>query len=324
MPPSFGGTRTMLGPQVNSRRTSAPNYGFGTCTRETQDKVFVSQEHAALAASSSCSPGPVYDQRPAIGPQVNGAMTSAPRYGFGTSDREDAAKVYISAEHEKFSGGGTAPGPGTYPVKSLTGVLSMDSAKTNLPRYGFGSSTRDHQAKVFVSAESSKTADYGKASPGPYLNPGVGTKVLSSGPSPYASGGSDRLRNASQPSWILGKAERFEKDGSAWVPGPGAYAITPSVGAQVSSKKPSLPRFGFGTSNRDDAAKVYISAEHDALSGGRDAPGPGTYPIRSLTGKPIVAGKQVSGSSWGFGKSKRFVDEFKHQLGNPGPGQYLI
>ena len=63
---------------------------------------------------------------------------------------------------------------------------------------------------------------------------------------------------------------------------------------------------------------------HEKYSGGKDAPGPGTYPIESLTGKKVVAGKQATASSWGFGKSKRFIDEFKHQAGNPGPGQYVI
>ena len=90
------------------------------------------------------------------------------------------------------------------------------------------------------------------------------------------------------------------------------------------SRLPSKPRYGFGTSNRDHMAKVYISSEHEKFSGGRDAPGPGNYPIKSLTGKPVVAGKQRSGQAWGFGTSKRFSDEFAHQKGNPGPGQYVI
>ena len=68
----------MLGPQVNSRKKSAPNYGFGSSTREHQAKVFISQEHASLAPGEACSPGPIYNDIPAIGPQVNGAMASAP------------------------------------------------------------------------------------------------------------------------------------------------------------------------------------------------------------------------------------------------------
>ena len=82
-----GGTRTTLGPQVSSKRTSAPNYGFGTGTRATQEKVFVSQEHAALQGNPS-SPGPGnYPFVPSVGPQVNGAFESAPLYTFGADER---------------------------------------------------------------------------------------------------------------------------------------------------------------------------------------------------------------------------------------------
>ena len=132
------------------------------------------------------------------------------------------------------------------------------------------------------------------------------------------------MRSTSQPSWVMGKAERFEKDGAVRAPGPGTYSITAAVGTQVSSSKPSLPRFGFGTGNREHAAKVFISKEHEKVTGGRDAPGPGAHAIPSLTGKPVVAGKQKSGAAWGFGTSKRFTDAFAHQKGNPGPGHYVI
>lgn len=320
-----GGTRSQLGTQVNSRKASAPKYSFGSGTREGREHVFVSNEHAALEAGRG-SPGPVYTHVPAIGPQVNGAMESAPRFGFGTSDREQAAKVYISAEHEKYSGGRFAPGPGKYDSESGVGT-QHNSTKSTLPKYGFGTSTRANVAKVYVSEEHNKTTDYGRASPGPvYMQPaGIGKQVASGGPSPYASGGTLSMRNASQPSWVMGKAERFERTGAERAPGPGTYGVRPAVGAQVASTKPSLPRYGFGTSNREHAAKVYISPEHEKVSGGgKHVPGPGAYPIKSLTGKPVVSGKQVTGSSWGFGTSKRFTDAFKHQKGNPGPGHYVI
>lgn len=258
---------------MSSKRTSAPSYGFGSSTREHQEKVFVSQEHAALIAAP-CSPGPVYDQRASIGPQVNGALESAPRYGFGTSNREHAAKVYISSEHEKVSGGRDAPGPGTYDAESGIGQ-QPDSKKATLPRYGFGSSTREHQQKVFVSAEHNKTSDYGKASPGQKytLTPAVGTQVLSYGASPYAPGGARRIRNGSQPSWVMGKSQRFEREGGERAPGPGTYAVRAAVAPQVDSSKPSLPRFGFGTSNREHAAKVYISScAHWRREGSRRPP----------------------------------------------------
>ena len=321
-----GGTRTTLGPQVLSERASAPNYGFGTSTRDQMEKVFVSQEHAALVASS-CSPGPVYDDIPAIGPQSNGRLISAPRFGFGTSNRDHMAKVYISSDHDKYSGGRDAPGPGNYPVASLVG--KVNSTKSTEPRYGMGSSTREHMSKVFISNEHNTTNDYGKEGPGPIYNPtlnqrsyGVGNQVLSSGPSPYSAGGIDGVRNGSQPSWVLGKAERFEKDGAAWVPGPGTYPIRPAVGPQSNGRLASAPLYSFGASSREVANKVFISHEHGKVTGGRDAPGPGNYAVPSLTGKPVVAGLQRSGAKWGFGTSQRFSDTFKERA--PGPGHYVI
>jgi len=139
----------------------------------------------------------------------------------------------------------------------------------------------------------------------------------------YGSGATGRVRNASQPAWVMGKAERFDKQGSTgWVPGPGQYGLRPSVGAQADSKKPSLPKFGFGSSTREDREKVFVSQEHEKVAGGRDAPGPGQYVQASLTGKPVTSGTQKSGAAWGFGTSKRFTDEFRQRA--PGPGHYVI
>ena len=295
------------------------------CTRDVADKVFISQEHAQLALDS-CSPGPVYNVVPAIGPQVNGAMTSAPLYGFGKSTREVAGKVFVSQEHADKVANPYSPGP-IYLQQPSIGPQS-NGAIESAPLYGFGTSNRDHMAKVFVSAEHNTINDYGKNSPGPaapyQLKSGMGKQVQSSGPSPYASGGGKGVRNASQPAWVMGKAERFKKDPSSSVPGAGQYKILPAVGPQVNGKLKSAPLYGFGSSNRDHMAKVYISAEHEKVSGGGDAPGPGQYSVKSLTGNPVVAGHQVSGAKWGFGTGKRFTDAFKHQQGNPGPGHYVI
>ena len=128
------------------------------------------------------------------------ALASAPMYGFGASTRDQMAKVYISAEHEKTTGGGPGvPGPGAYPIPSLTGGTQFNSTKHNLPRYGFGSSDRSHQAKVYISNEHNRTTDYGKDGPGKHytVDSSVGKQMISGGPSPYASGGSEGIRNGS-------------------------------------------------------------------------------------------------------------------------------
>jgi len=318
-----GGTRSTLGPQ--GVRPSAPNYGFGSGTRETQSKVFISQEHAALAVNP-LSPGPaMYSTVASVGPQVNSAMESAPRYGFGTSDRDDVAKVYISHEHEKTMPGGLfAPGP-QYNFETGIGQ-QVTSQKATLPLYGFGSSTREHQQKVYISAEHEKVSGGpGEGAGFKYsLHPSLGSQVLSYGPTGYNC----RVKNGSQPGWVMGKAERFGNLSSgggsgALAPGPGTYTITPSVGVQVASSKPSLPRYGFGSSTREHANKVFISRDHAKLSGGKFAPGPGQYPVAPMTGAKVASSNGgATSSAWGFGTSKRFDDQGKYRA--PGPGHYVI
>jgi hypothetical protein len=322
-----GGTRSMLGTQSNSRKTSAPRYGFGSSTREGQEKVFVSQEHAALTGNP-VSPGPaVYNSTGAVGPQVNGVKESAPRWAFGSDQR--FGKPDKDARDN--------PAPGTYTAEMGIGN-QVDSKKTSLPRYGFGTSTRENQEKVFVNEEMGKAGNYGKSSPGPSsytLTPAVGKQMLSYGTTASVdrtTGSYTRsMKNSSQPTWIVGKAERFREE-KGWVPGPGAYGtteargrITPACGTQIASTKASLPRYGFGTSNREHAAKVYLSPEHDKVNGGKEAPGPGAYPIQSMTGAQIASSTKHTGASWGFGTSQRFQDAFKKgAMQAPGPGHYVV
>jgi len=310
---NFGGTRTMLGPQMSSKKKSAPIYGMGSGTREQQEKVFISQEHAALTPNPHASPGPaVYEQRDSVGPQVNGVKESAPRWAFGTETRFSGTSKYATQ----------VPGAGTY--EGAVGIGSqVESTKATLPRYGFGSSTRAHQEKVFESEEAAYTRNFGKASPGPSsytLEPAVGKQLLS--------------ENGSQPQWVVGTEKRFAKEAS-WVPGPGNYGkdeqhgrITSAVGAQVASTKQSLPKYGFGTSDREQAQKVYLSPEHEKVTGGREAPGPGKYPIASMTGNTIASsGHGATSQKWGFGTSKRFNDTFKKggpRMYAPGPGAYVV
>ena len=110
---------------------------------------------------------------------------------------------------------------------------------------------------------------------------------------------------------------------AATSPGPGSYTTINSVGVQVASTKPSTPRFGFGSSNRDHMAKVYISQDHEKTSGGRDAPGPGAYALTPSTGHKQAQSNIHTASSWGFGTSERFNKVSKH-TGTPGPGTYVI
>ncbi len=50
--------KSSFGPQALGARRTAPAFGFGTATRDQVGKVFVSQEHTALATAGTHSPGP--------------------------------------------------------------------------------------------------------------------------------------------------------------------------------------------------------------------------------------------------------------------------
>ena len=313
----IGGTRSLLGPQFNSKKRTPPAYGFGSGTREQQAKVFVSQEHAALQGSPD-SPGPaVYKQRASVGPQVSGTKESAPLWTFGTearlaaADRESGMSKYAVA----------VPGAGTYDAGVGVGERQPESKIATAPAFGMGSSTRANMEKVFVSQEQDLVRNFGRASPGPatfMLQPSVGKQVLS-------------VKEV-QPAWVLDTSKRFEKLTSSWVPAPGHYGneslqgrIAPGVGPQIASTKPSQPRFGFGSSSRDDREKVYISKDHEASTGGRDAPGPGQYPIRPMTGNQITESRKRTSQSWGFGTTPRFRETFKQGgFYAPGPGAYVV
>ena len=54
-------------------------------------------------------------------------------------------------------------------------------------------------------------------------------------------------------------------------PGPAVYSATQSVGNQVSSQRPNVPKFGFGTADRFGYMDVAIRA--------MQTPGPGSYSI---------------------------------------------
>lgn len=110
---------------------------------------------------------------------------------------------------------------------------------------------------------------------------------------------------------------------AATSPGPGSYTQIAAVGIQASSTKPSTPRFGFGSSNREHMAKVYISPDHEKVTGGRDAPGPGAYAQVPSTGQKQPMSNVHTAASWGFGTAERF-NKVSKQSGTPGPGTYVI
>ena len=231
-----------------------------------------------------------------FGDQVYSKRRSAPRFGFGSSTRAQASKVFMSPEHAKLAPGfSDAPGPSAYTLRAAVGT-QFDGSKASAPQWAFGSSERF--------SGNTKPADQNPG-PGAYnIASGVGLQVSSAkhtqpmfgfgtatrdhvakvfvseehnkslhgdnSPGPVytldsAVGSQLSSRKANQPTWIFGAQERFQYDHvkrAAASPGPGSYTLGPAVGPQVASTKQSSPMPGFGTSNRDQMQRLYISSEH--------------------------------------------------------------
>jgi hypothetical protein len=106
----------------------------------------------------------------AVGPQPVGLSESAPEWKFGADQRWERGNRSTLDN----------PAPGKYDAASGIGNQA-DSKKVSLPHFGFGTSTREDQERVFVTQEHNKTL-FGRLSPGPStytLNPAMGKQHLS-------------------------------------------------------------------------------------------------------------------------------------------------
>lgn len=88
-------------------------------------------------------------------------------------------------------------------------------------------------------------------------------------------------------------------------------------GDQAPSKRRSAPSFGFGSSTRNQAAKVFISPEHAKLSSMAYSPGPSAYSLRASVGTQ-ADGRKASSPQWVFGSAERFMASAKRDVQNPG------
>jgi len=194
--------------------------------------------------------------------------------------------------------------------------------KKSFPSYGFGTGSRAQANKLFISQQHTLKATGGTHSPGPavYLLPAsVGGKQPDG-------------RKPDPPVWGFGTSRRFrpksaptKPDGHAGNnPGPGAYNTPPaSVGPQVLARLSSAPMMGFGTAERKNVRKVWISQEHMKLDmHGMDSPGPAaTYQIQSTVGKQVHSTAE-SPPTWVFGSAARASDT--PGLASPGPAGYTL
>ena len=251
--------------------------------------------------------------RSMFGSQPLSSRGSAPSFGFGSSSREQAAKVFQGQEHAKLSTAGvSSPGPSAYSLRGSVGKQSSSKTK-NDPTWKFGSAERFAASKQdrlpgpgnypiggsFGGQVQSKYASSSKPGFGSAEREHVRKVYISedhqkalfgvSSPGPqkyYAStqiGKGREGREPNAPGFVFGSANRFRyehvKRASA-SPGPGAYALGASVGKQLVSTKHSAPSPGFGTSTRAEQAKLHISKEHaKTASAGSASPGPMAYSL---------------------------------------------
>lgn len=286
----------MFGQQPISQRRSSPSYGFGTGTRGHAAKVFMGPEHAkTYNYGISTRHGVPYNAIDAVGPQQDSGKNSPPVWNFGT------------AERFRNTGRQSAllPGPGTYENDSSIGRQTL-SNRSSGQRFGFGTVDRDMASRVFVSPTFAKNY-HGLNSPGPAAMYAMHSQMTG----PHYGFGTEQRGD-----------HRHEK-AKAGLPGPGAYDMDSTLGSQSSSAIPTAACFGFGSSNREQSARLFISQLHSSTNGGAHSasPGPSMYTLNPSIGKQMTS-RGKTASSWGFGKANRFKNV--GESGTPGPGAYAI
>lgn len=295
--------RSMLGRQSNSKLPSAPEFGFGTAERgQLASKQFISKDmvsdkfgvgspgpvyhpktvdgrfhsapshsfgashryaHAMMKRSGGSMPGPgQYTIPGSVNKQHDSQKHSYSSWKFGTSTRADQAKVFVSSAHAKsVTEFIDSPGPCMYKHTGGLGNQS-DSRKNTSANYGMGTSER-----FFY--ENSGQLDKGAPGPGTYTQrSSQGRQVTSDKPS-YAINSFTRAEQRGGKVYLGPKQQQAFYGRNS--PGPAVYAPVASVGSQVSSEKPNVPKFGFGTADRF----AYINIGQRAMQ----SPGPGSYSV---------------------------------------------
>jgi len=280
-------------PPTRSSLSGARAAGFGRSSRETGSMFLSVEKQRELA-----EPGPdQYEEQ--AGRKYVSKYTSAPAPSFGSGRRFDDPMLREQR-----------PGPQAYQSLGAMGTQPRSDRRSN-PQYGFGSSTREDAARVFISQEHA-IASVPTTSCGPAMT----DTVPDPRPRTLRERRAVRLRRKSG----FGMDTRFkyeaeEKRASA-IPGPGAYSHEGEggVGRQLTSWRTSGAMYGFGTADRDLAAKVFISNQHAKVTNIDASPGPASAePTHTFATKS---------TSFSFGRSDRFeyLDRTRPRV--PGPGTY--
>jgi len=294
--------KSMFGSQELSNRRTAPSHGFGSSTRNHAGKLFMGPEHAKTS-SVSVTPGPCYEIAGACGDQHDSGKVSPPQWCFGPADR--------------FPGGvrKRTPGPGTYENVGAFGKQGL-SQRSSFPLYGFGTVDRQMASKVFISQAHAHARDVGVGSPGPAA---MYQKASGLAGPKYGFGSDGR--------WS--RIERHLNDQSE-LPGPMEYNTeilrdsgNSTLNTNSESRTITQPAYGFGSSNRDHSARIFLSDMHAKAAASTayiTSPGPAVYTLTPSMGTQSTS-RGRSAPSWGFGKATRF-DSKAYATDTPGPGSY--
>lgn len=286
--------------------------------------------------------------RSSLGKQVQSERETSAIWGFGTSGRDAASKIYISREFDKILPGNNSQGP-VYKAYASIGP-QPESKYQSLPAPGFGSAARSERLDkngvpgpgayecdasigptLDSRRESAPRTVFGTASRDVYASlPDELLKTVASGrgtpaPGTYsaipgACGKQIDSRYPSSSSHRAASARRFDsRDTRRDYPAAGAYeSAYNSVGRQFLSNKKTVSSTKIGTSNRDAANKIFISKEHEKSAYGMNSPGPAAGVVIAACAPQKLSAKK-SYPSWGFGtsaRSKGYANDV------PGPGSY--
>jgi hypothetical protein len=255
-------------PRINVRRADVlpssqnptpPAFTFGVASRESQERVFISKKHEKLKPSLE-SPGPIYKMVSTTG--------EGPKPSFGTSPQ----RVEIRAQYPDSS------------VDLIEGSVDSQKIKFDLPkRFLFGSESKDCNKNAVI-LKHHPQANLGMLSPGPLAyypkketvekksesyTISMKTPILGSQPQTPRNVGPGKYENVATAmdhdstkkrfkGFMFGKQRRFpepEMDKAVLQVSPPLN----SMGSQLSSRKATSPRYGFGTATREAKSKTFLA-----------------------------------------------------------------
>ncbi|BBN02023.1 hypothetical protein MPTK1_2g12130 [Marchantia polymorpha subsp. ruderalis] len=286
-----------------------------------------------------------------FGTQIISHRVSSPAFGFGSSARSDAEKMYINAELAKQQVDKCSPGP-QYDALSSFGKQPK-SINENPPEIHFPVGSRwfrrrREEEPPGPGTYNRKSGFLTQFAPSRQRSPegalfGTSTRkqrdevylsvefdkakygTLSPGPSAYGARStfgpqcSSPNRTAPLVGFIHDKRFKYHLMGRPGeTTGPGQYDQKGSIGKQNEAYKDTLPAFSFGNCTRDNANKVFISMEHDKINYGIQSPGPAVIKLKGCMGKQ-PSSRNRNPAFVRFGKGLRWQFSANDA---PGPGSY--